>query len=446
MILIAANNAQTTLAGGISNVATSANLQSGAGALFPNPTVGEQYFVGTFVDAATGLLNEIVWATQRVGDTITIIRGQESTTARAWSPNDLFGNLMTAGQLETMVQVGQLQGQEGNYGVDTGSTDAVLCVLDPVLTIPIDGMPVRVLIANNNTGPFTFNPGTGAANVLNPDGSDPGANQIVAGGVFTFYWNSNFGKWQLGDQTSPSAFPPGFIAPTAGLNQPTGWYLMYGQTASRSADSSLFASITRSSVVTIPIASPGIVTWVSHGLENGSRVSFETSGTLPSGLTPGIDYFVVSKAPNTFEVATTVGGSAINFTGSESGTQTCRFNPWGCGNGTTTFGLPDGRGRAFFGADNIGGTFATVLGNNSSVGGITGPAIIGTTGGAQTHVQTAAELAAHTHVVALQSGVDAMSTGGPVSGADNTNSGGAGSSTPFNITPPAFVGNWLIKR
>lgn len=104
MQLIFANNAQTTLAGSISNTATSANLASGSGALFPNPTPTAQYFVGTFTDAATGLLREIVWVTARTGDSITILRGQEGTTALNWSANDLFAELWTAGQAAAFVQ------------------------------------------------------------------------------------------------------------------------------------------------------------------------------------------------------------------------------------------------------------------------------------------------------------------------------------------------------
>ena len=93
--ILFANNAQTTLAGGISNVATTANLAPGSGALFPSPGAG-QYFCLTFSDAATGLLLEIVHVTGVSGDTITMVRGQEGTTALAWLAGDHADNRLTA--------------------------------------------------------------------------------------------------------------------------------------------------------------------------------------------------------------------------------------------------------------------------------------------------------------------------------------------------------------
>lgn len=99
------NNANTTLAGTVSNVATTATLTPGAGALFPAPGA-DQYFTATFSDAATGLLNEIVHVTNVTGDVVTMARAQEGTTALNWAAGDLFSNLVTAGSLEAFGQVG----------------------------------------------------------------------------------------------------------------------------------------------------------------------------------------------------------------------------------------------------------------------------------------------------------------------------------------------------
>lgn len=105
------NNAQTTLAGSISNVAVTANLAPGSGALFPNPSAG-QAFPLTFTDAATGLLNEIVYVTARSGDTITMVRAQEGTSALAWSAGDNAALLVTAGALQSFTQPSApIQGQ-----------------------------------------------------------------------------------------------------------------------------------------------------------------------------------------------------------------------------------------------------------------------------------------------------------------------------------------------
>ncbi len=102
-VILFANNATTTLAGAISNVAVTANLASGSGALFPHP-VGGQYFALTFNDAATGLFDEIVYVTNVTGDTITMLRGQEGTAARSWLAGDLASNFLTAGVMAALVQ------------------------------------------------------------------------------------------------------------------------------------------------------------------------------------------------------------------------------------------------------------------------------------------------------------------------------------------------------
>lgn len=80
------NNATTTLASGITNVATSLTVASGTGSLFPTLT-GSQYFYCTLENAA-GSTREIVKVTARSTDTFTITRGQDGTTGTAFSTGD----------------------------------------------------------------------------------------------------------------------------------------------------------------------------------------------------------------------------------------------------------------------------------------------------------------------------------------------------------------------
>ncbi|HGY4931760.1 TPA: hypothetical protein ACNVCI_004591, partial [Citrobacter braakii] len=105
--LLAANNAQTVLAAGISSTATSLTVSTGTGTLFPSPVAGTSFFKLTIIDAATGSLTEIVHVTARAGDVFTIQRAQEGTTARAWSANDIAANMMTAGSLQLYAQKDQ---------------------------------------------------------------------------------------------------------------------------------------------------------------------------------------------------------------------------------------------------------------------------------------------------------------------------------------------------
>lgn len=84
----------------------------------------------------------------------------------------------------------------------------------------------------------------------------------------------------------------------------------------------------KSSVVTMTIATPGVVSWASHGLENGTAVVFSTTGALPTGITAGTTYYIINKAAGTFQLcATKSGTTAIDTTGSQSGVHTCTTQP-----------------------------------------------------------------------------------------------------------------------
>ena len=75
---------------------------------------------------------------------------------------------------------------------------------------------------------------------------------------------------------------------------------------------------------TVTIASPGVFTSTAHGLLLDDTVIFATTGALPTGLTAGTLYYVISAGlgADTFQVSTTRGGSAVNTSGSQSGTHT----------------------------------------------------------------------------------------------------------------------------
>ncbi len=73
-------------------------------------------------------------------------------------------------------------------------------------------------------------------------------------------------------------------------------------------------------VTGITIASPAVVTVTSHGFTANMGVVFGGAGTLPTGLTAGTTYYVLSTglAANTFQVSTSIGGTAVNTTGAFS--------------------------------------------------------------------------------------------------------------------------------
>src|SRR5260370_42412322 len=69
---------------------------------------------------------------------------------------------------------------------------------------------------------------------------------------------------------------------------------------------------------------------------------------------------------------------------------------FGVGDGSTTFNVPDLRGRVVAGKDNMGGSAASRLTSTTmSPDGIT----LGATGGEQTHTLVTSEMPSHTHTV-----------------------------------------------
>lgn len=79
---------------------------------------------------------------------------------------------------------------------------------------------------------------------------------------------------------------------------------------------------TLTSTVTITIASPGVVSWASNGLPDGTPVYLTTTGALPTGLSASTIYYVVNRASGTFQLSATLDGAPIVTTGSQSGTHT----------------------------------------------------------------------------------------------------------------------------
>lgn len=98
----------------------------------------------------------------------------------------------------------------------------------------------------------------------------------------------------------------------------------------------------RTSVVTISIASPGVITWNAHSLIAGQQVDLSTTGELPTGYTAGVDYYVVAPGLNTFQLATTPGGTPINTSGTQSGVHTARLIATEIEDGDTITGLTSG--------------------------------------------------------------------------------------------------------
>jgi hypothetical protein len=102
-IFLFTNNAASTLAAAIGPASTTIQLATGTGVLFPAPAAGQQFAL-TLNDLATRTAFEVVYCTARSGDTLTVLRGQEGTTALSWVIGDLCWNGPTSGTMASFVQ------------------------------------------------------------------------------------------------------------------------------------------------------------------------------------------------------------------------------------------------------------------------------------------------------------------------------------------------------
>jgi hypothetical protein len=150
------NNIRSSLAGAISAVATTMTVQSGVGATLPNPNnaIGE-YFDFTIQDQATGLRVEIVAVTAVVGDVLTIVRGQQTTTGQAWNAGDACFLAVTAGAYDAWVQPTQVQSGQFTYTDAAGTTTAYTASLAPAIAALTEGMTISVDTAAVGTNTTT---------------------------------------------------------------------------------------------------------------------------------------------------------------------------------------------------------------------------------------------------------------------------------------------------
>jgi microcystin-dependent protein len=120
----------------------------------------------------------------------------------------------------------------------------------------------------------------------------------------------------------------------------------------------------------------------------------------------------------------------------------------GAGDGSTTFAIPDRRGRAGFGKDDMGtlGAAGRLTAAHGGVDGLT----LGAHGGLEARTLSLSQMPSHNHAVpgTIPGGGDLQGGSGSYRSINLSNdgvSGAAGGTTELPMTPPAYVSNYIIR-
>jgi len=160
------------------------------------------------------------------------------------------------------------------------------------------------------TGSVSYNnylPDSGSSGTCGPTVTMTSANPAV----FTSNGHGLAAGTEIAFQTSGSLY--------SGITAGTPYYV----TASGlTANTFRLSPNSSSTTFTVATGSPAVFTSNGHGLTANTAVVFSTTGSLPSGITAGNTYYVISSGltSNNFRVSATQGGSAISASGGQSGT------------------------------------------------------------------------------------------------------------------------------
>jgi microcystin-dependent protein len=223
----------------------------------------------------------------------------------------------------------------------------------PTFTAPVTDPRIDLLVYNSDILSLAIREGVEDSDPVEPQSN---IGDIVLASVYHRVGETSLNE--IDDATNgyikrwyfpalKGAIPSGIISPYVGKIAPSGYLMCDGQTVSRSLYASLFNTLAPSQTFTVTIANPAVFTTNSHGLVAGDKISFTTTGGLPTGLATNTDYYVISTGLTTdaFRVSLSPGGAAIETTGSQSGQHTLYLTTYGKGDGSTTFNVPDLRSR-----------------------------------------------------------------------------------------------------
>ena len=208
------------------------------------------------------------------------------------------------------------------------------------------------------------------------------------------------------------------------------------------ADVSASAAIALSKLATGAL--PSAITVASANIVDGTIVLADLASALQELLVPSgsVTAYGGTSAPTGWLLCY---GQAISRS-TYAGLFTAIGTTYGVGDGSTTFNLPDLRGRVIAGQDDMGGSSANRLIESAyhSVAGGT----LGSAGGSELHKLVTGEIPSHSHSVTIQGGgstTTTISAGAGTSGSGSYGTSSTGGSGFHNNVQPTLILNYIIK-
>lgn len=185
------NNAFSALAGSATDVATTLTLTPSTGSRFPSPTGGD-FFLATLVGLdGNGSESswEIVKVTGRSNDSLTVVRGQEGTTAVAWDAGARIESRATANTYAGLLPLaggtltGGLAGTTATFSTSVTTALHAMSGASPVIRAATsDGSDNAVMVITGG-GDVSVDRGALVGLYGNEHATNPGDAVIYAGGI-----------------------------------------------------------------------------------------------------------------------------------------------------------------------------------------------------------------------------------------------------------------------
>jgi microcystin-dependent protein len=324
MTLVFANNAAAQLAATATVSDTVLVLGAGEGARFPSPGAG-QSFIATIQE---GTQFEIVECTSRTGDNLTVVRAREGTAAQTWGVGSSVTMRNTAG---TMAALEQRARALAEFAPINGPISLSADPADPTHAVRESYLAGRETAIRDDMNTLVQQRETAIRDDMNTLAQ---RCRRLVGEVIEYY----------------------------GMDTPNGFLFCDGSERFRTVYAELFNAITRALTVTVVAGSPTVTVTAGSLTHIVAGMPISMATYFPAGTT------IVSVGTGTLTLSA---NALFSDTGKE-----LRVCPYGAGNNTTTFNLPDRRGRVAFTRSDTSGRLT------SAVSGVDGPRL-GATGGDQ---------------------------------------------------------------